>query len=108
MTVYPVCRDTLPTLSPQALQAILTEVFGSARVEPGGLHATFGALKDLTVAVQGKGLEVRTLMDPSVPPEVQAETVRRYNRFLEQATGYTAKERAKRVKDQARGARPVP
>lgn len=106
MTVYPVNRKAHPKLTSQDLQAILVESFGSARVEPDGLHAAFGALKDLSVALKGKGLEVRTVMDPGVPPEVQMETIRRYNRFLERATGYTTKARAKRLKDQARGAGP--
>ncbi len=101
MTVYPVSRKALPTLTPAALQALLSESFGSARAEPDGMHATFGALKDLSVAVRGKGLEVRTVMDPTVPPEVQSETIQRYNRFLERTTGFTAKERAKRLKGQA-------
>ena len=101
MTVYPVSRTTLPTLTPEALQALLLESFGSVRAEPDGLHASFGALKDLSAAVRGKGLEVRTVMDPAVPPGIQSETIQRYNRFLERATGFTAKERAKRLKSPA-------
>ncbi len=40
-------------------------------------------------------------MDPKVPEEVARETIRRYNAFLEDATGFTAKERAKRLKKSA-------
>lgn len=108
MTVYPVSRKVRPTLTLESLQGMMLELFGSAQVGPGGVHASFGALKDLTVAITGKGLEVRTVMDPGVPAEVQTETIRRYNRFLERATGYTTKERAKRVKAQASGAGSVP
>ena len=44
-----------------------------------------------------KVLEVETVMDPSVDPEIAGDTVRRYNDFLYQATGFTAKERKKRM-----------
>ncbi|MGI0068558.1 MAG: DUF5611 family protein [Thermoplasmata archaeon] len=40
-------------------------------------------------------------MDPKVDVEIAAETVRRYNLFLERATGYSAKERAKKLRKSA-------
>jgi len=43
-------------------------------------------------------------MNPKVPNDVAAETVRRYNRFLETLTGYTAKERAKKSQKAAKAA----
>jgi hypothetical protein len=44
---------------------------------------------------------VDVTMNPKVPVEVAAETVSRYNRFLEETCGYTTKERAKRLKKSA-------
>ena len=45
-------------------------------------------------------------MDPKVPPDVQQDTVRRYYAFLEHATGYTAKERAKKLQQAAKKGTP--
>ncbi len=43
-------------------------------------------------------------MNPKVPEEVARETIARYNRFLEEATGFSAKERAKRLRKSATAA----
>ncbi len=42
-------------------------------------------------------------MDPKVPEEVARETIARYNRFLEDVTGYTSKERARRLRKESAG-----
>ena len=63
--------------------------------------ASFGAIDRLVARADGKGLSVDVTMNPKVPVEVAAETVQHYNRFLEAVTGYTAKERAKRLRKSA-------
>lgn len=66
--------------------------------------ARYGAIDSLT-ARPGKGeLLVELRMNPQVPNDVAAETIRRYNRFLETLTGYSAKERAKKAQKAAKGA----
>ena len=66
--------------------------------------ARYGAIDSLTVR-PGKGeLLVELRMNPQVPNDVAAETIRRYNRFLETLTGYSAKERAKKAQKAAKGA----
>jgi hypothetical protein len=40
-------------------------------------------------------------MNPKVPEDVQRDTISRYNRFLEAATGYSAKERARKLRKSA-------
>ncbi len=40
-------------------------------------------------------------MNPKVTEEVARETIARYNRFLEETTGYSSKERAKRLRKSA-------
>lgn len=106
MTKYPVSPKVIKALSPPSLQSVLTEVFGACEKEGETFHVHFGALKDLKVGIEGKALNVETLMDPKVPPDVQADTIRRYYDFLEQATGYTAKERAKRLQQAAKKGNP--
>jgi hypothetical protein len=80
--------------------------FGVAERSSDAVTSHYGAIDALT-ARPGKGeLLVELRMNPSVPNEVAAETVRRYNRFLETLTGYTAKERAKKAQKAAKAAAP--
>ncbi len=102
MQKYPVSPKVIKGLSPAALAGILKEVFGNSTAPDDFVHATFGALKDLKVKVDSKMLLVETVMDPSVAPEMQQETIRRYNQFLERSTGYTSKERAKKLQQAAK------
>jgi len=98
---YPVrtshrARLTLPDLLETARAS-----FGEAAVQEGDVVARYGALARLAARPDGKELRVDVTMDPKVPTEVAAETVRRYNQFLEAATGYSSKERAKRLRKSA-------
>lgn len=106
MQKYPVNPKFLKGLELASLAATVSEVFGGARQEEGFVHAQFGAIKDLKVGSEGRALLVETVMDPSVPLEVQQETIRRYNTFLEKATGYTSKQRAKKLQEAAKKGAP--
>lgn len=64
----------------------------------------YGAIDSLVVR-PGKGeLLVELRMNPKVANDLAAETIKRYNRFLETLTGYTAKERAKKAQKAAKSA----
>ncbi len=81
--------------------------FGVADRSDDAVTTHYGAIDSL-VARPGKGeLLVELRMNPHVPNDVAAETVRRYNRFLETLTGYTAKERAKKAQKAAKAAGPT-
>ncbi len=81
----------------------MAPIFGSAVREGEGVVAVFGAIERLVARVEGRNLSVEVTMNPKVSAEVAAETVQRYNRFLETVTGFTAKERAKRLRKSATG-----
>jgi hypothetical protein len=98
---YPVRASSRARLASGPLEALCREVFGGATVDGEKVHASFGALASLVVWPLGKELAVDVTMDPKVEAEVAAETVRRYNRFLQEATGYSAKERASRLRKSA-------
>jgi hypothetical protein len=98
---YPVRVDHRKGLALEALEPVVREVFGDAAREGDHVRASFGALKLLIVRPVGKELGVETTMDPKVSTEVARETIARYNRFLETATGYSTKERAKRLRKSA-------
>jgi hypothetical protein len=103
MQKYPVSRECQKQLNLHDLKGKVESVFeGSVREDGNMLIASFGALKELKVTTDGKVLMVETLMEPKVPPETQMETIRRYNHFLELSTGFTSKERAKRLQKEAK------
>ena len=112
MNRYPVSPRVGKEFSRDFLRALLSESFLEVREEGEFLHASFGALRDLKVGIEpgpsrrAPRLLVETVMDPKVPAEMQAETIRRYNRFLEGATGYTSKERAKKLQAEAKKGAP--
>lgn len=101
MQRYPVRTSHRANLRPEALAEIVRAVFDTAELRDGVVQGHYGALQSLRVRAQGRELEVDVRMDPKVPAEVAAETVRRYNRFLEESTGYSAKERARRLRKSA-------
>jgi len=98
---YPVRPTHRPNLALPALESLARAEFGTAQVEGDRVVTSFGALRQLSVSVAGREIAVETTMDPKVPNEVARETITRYNRFLEAATGYSAKERAKRLRKSA-------
>ncbi|MGI0053038.1 MAG: DUF5611 family protein [Thermoplasmata archaeon] len=101
MQRYPVRASHRAGLRKEALEILCREHFGSAELDGDKIRASFGALASLTVWVDGKELAVEVEMQPKVEPELQAETVQRYYRFLTSATGYSSKERASRLRKSA-------
>ncbi len=98
---YPVRTSHRANLQPAALERILGAHFEGVGANGEDRTATWGAISHLAVRAEGKDLQVDVTMNPKVPDEVARETIARYNRFLEEVTGYTAKERAKRLRKQA-------
>ncbi len=62
---------------------------------------SYGAIKAMTVTV-GDQLFIDTESRSDVSNEVMVDTNRRFREFLEKATGYTAKQRAKKAQDAAK------
>jgi len=100
---YPVRPAARANLNLPALEAICRDHLGSATRDEKAVHAAWGAVTRFATWPEAKELVVDLATNPQVPPEVAAETVQRYNRFLEAATGYSAKERAKRLRKSAGG-----
>jgi len=80
--------------------ASLTECFGIEPEERDGHHIiSFGALKRLNVCLGPKGntVLVDTESDLSADDETILDTNRRFRKYLDSVTGYTSKERAKKM-----------
>lgn len=102
MRAYELRRGQGKNLEGDRLKAIAADHFGSATLEGGKVVVSYGAIEKLTVWTDGKQLFVDMAMKPGVPDAVATDTISRNNRFLEVATGYTAKERAKKAQDAAK------
>jgi len=98
---YPVRPSHRRNLTVSGLEAILKECLGEAKVEGDAVVGAYGAISRIVVRPAGRDVSVEPTMNPQVPEEVARETIRRYNMFLEAATGYSSKERAKRLRKSA-------
>ncbi len=70
--------------------------------EDGKLIVSYGALKRVEASIVDKKLYVDTTPNPNVPDEEILETNRRFRKFLDDATGYTAKQRVSKSKKDVR------
>lgn len=105
MTIQDIKRGHFKNVEGDGLRNLLDEHFGTqVKVDDDGWHCVdYGALKPLRVRVLSRTeLEVLTASDPEVATEVASDTIGRYNRFLQAATGFSAKERSKRLQKKAK------
>lgn len=87
----------------EGLRGIVSEIFGNAEVDDGKVVASYGAIARLTVAPKGKkAILIDTEMNKDVDNDTAAETIRAYNRFLSEATGFSSKERKQRLNKKAK------
>jgi hypothetical protein len=105
MTVQDIKRGHWKVVDGDGLRNMMEDHFEtSVDVDGDGWHMVeYGALKPLKVKMLSKSeLEVLTTSDPDVPNDVAGESIRRYNKFLQAATGFTSKERKKRLNKKAK------
>jgi len=83
----------------ERIRSVLTEEFPTEITEAEGrLQLSYGALKSISVWIDGKKLNVTTESDPSAVDQMVLDTNKRFRDFLEKATGYTAKQRLQMAK----------
>ena len=95
-------RGNYKNIEGTKLFEVLKDVFGEAHVsqENGKCQVSYGALSPLIAWVKDKStLMVDTIMDPEVDIETGLDSRKKYNKFLDIATGFNAKGRSKRLKD---------
>ncbi len=102
MRAYELRRGQGKNLEGGKLRELAQECFGSATDEGERVVVSFGAIEKLAAWTDGKQLFVEMTMKSGVPDEVASDTITRNNRFLEAATGYSAKERSKRAQKAAK------
>lgn len=87
----------------EGMKDLMGMAFGNVKVEGDKLVSCYGAIARVEVKVLSKmAVDIVSVTDKTAPPDVQADTVKHWNLFLEQATGFTSKERSKRLQKKAK------
>ncbi len=84
----------------ERLEEMMEKHFGGFEVDGEVYMAKFGAAT-AKMWIEDKLLKVETETDVNAPSDVAAQTVKVYNKFLKELTGYTAKQRQKMMKKAA-------
>ena len=101
MQRYPVRATHRRNLGAKELARLATEYFEGIELDGEAVRMRWGAIDRFEVRGDQRELVVDLTMNPNVPEDVQRDTISRYNRFLEAVTGYTAKERARKLRKSA-------
>ena len=81
------------------IKEVLQDSFQVPVTEEGEkLIVSYGALQRVEASIVDKKLCVDTTPNPNVPDEEILETNKRFRKFLDDATGYTAKQRVSKAK----------
>jgi hypothetical protein len=98
---YPVRATHRRNLEPEALAGIVAEFLDGVERSGDTVTGRWGAIERLSARGDKRELVIDLAMNPKVAADIARETIARYNGFLEQATGYNAKERARRLRKSA-------
>lgn len=98
MNEYDVKKGHFEKIDGDKLETMMRDLFGNVNRDGDRLKSSFGAMESLTVWTEGKkSLFVETRMNTKVDDKTASETIRLYNQFLERSTGFTSKERRKKM-----------
>jgi hypothetical protein len=91
------------SLEGDGLKDLMKSVLGEVKEENGVLVSSFGATTRFEVKLLSKtALSVVSSSDKNATAEAMMESNRKYNDFMEKATGFNAKERSKRLQKKAK------
>lgn len=103
MQVFDIKRGHFKNLENNGLENIMRETLGDVQKDGDRYIANCGAMKPITVWLQGKKeLCVDIQTDADVTDDVAMQTIKAKNEFLKMATGFSSKERSKRLKKKAK------
>ena len=103
MQSFEIKRGHGKTLEDGGLKSLMQEEFGDIGEEKNLYSASFKALKTINVEfVSITEIRVKTEMDPDASLEDATEAHQAYNRFMEAATSFNAKQRVDRAKAKAK------
>ena len=86
------------------IRSVLEKNFpAQIKEENGKLMITYGAFNRLTISIDNKKLRVDSDSNKQINDNEILDTNKRFRSFLEEATGYTAKDRLKMAKKAVQG-----
>ncbi len=91
MREYPIKRTK--KIDDETLKKLMEMSFGNVKVEGEFFISSYGSLSFIKAGLKDNKLLVETQTNQR--KELYEETIKRFNSFLEEATGYSAKERKK-------------
>lgn len=91
-------KDYLSKMNDDGLKNLLVELFGQINTDGNKYVVRFGAMQPMIVWISGKQLCIEITTDNTVDSTAAMKTIQMKNVFFERATGYTAKERLKKLK----------
>lgn len=98
MQEYDIKRQLKGSLSSESIRQMLQEEFGQVSEKDGHLVVSYGAIERLECWLSDKKrVCVITVSRGGVSDSDAAETIAKYNRFLQRVTGYSSKERRKKA-----------
>lgn len=100
---YDVKRGHFKNIEGDKLKGMMEDYFGEVEEEEDRLLTEYGAIDHLEVWTEGRtGLWVDIEMNEEVDDELAMQTISKWNDFLEEATGFSAKKRRDRAKKKAK------
>jgi hypothetical protein len=100
---YEIKKGHAKIIEGDGLKNIVIEAFGKAEKKDDMIVSSYGAMTSLETKMKDRStVIVNTTTDPKAAVEVAAETIKKYNAFLESATGFTSKERRTRLQKKAK------
>lgn len=102
MQQYSFKRGFTPDLE-RILGVMKKHFLGEIKNEGSRYTLSYGALKRMAVWIENRKLCVETESDPVARDEATLDTNKRFRKFLEEATGYTAKQRLEMAKKEVQG-----
>jgi hypothetical protein len=103
MQTLDIKRGHYRTLEEIGLEKMMMEAFGDVEKDGDKLVSNYGAMKPITVWLKSKKeLVVDITTDANVTDETVMKTIRAKNEFLQRATGFSTKERSKRLQKKAK------
>lgn len=86
------------------LEGLMDKHFGDVKKDGDRYVSNFGAMRPITIWLKDKAtlcVEIVTVTD-GVDDETAMQTIKARNEFLQEATGFTSKERSKRLQKKAK------
>ncbi len=100
---YDIKKGNYGNLEGDGLRKMMEDAFGSVSMEGDACVSSYGAMTRIEVRVKSKTvLEINTTTDKGASPDAAAETIKKWNAFLERVTGFNSKERRSRLQKKAK------